>query len=122
WRPRASSGPCNRTARAKCSRRRRRRIEESPLKGLVLMLAIATQSVAPTIASEAQAGSGYLNAFLDEVRTLRADFTQTVTDAQGLELQQVEGTLAVKRPNRFRWDYRDQVIVADGERIWMYDE
>ena len=92
------------------------------MKGLVLMLAIATQSVAPTIASEAQAGSGYLNAFLDEVRTLRADFTQTVTDAQGLELQQVEGTLAVKRPNRFRWDYRDQVIVADGERIWMYDE
>lgn len=98
---------------------------------LVACLIIAAQSAAPTSAaptgsSESSAeGAVYLNAFLDQVQSLRADFTQTVTDAQGIELQQVSGTLAVRRPGRFRWDYREpsrQVIVADGERVWMYDE
>ena len=95
------------------------------MKNLVLVLAIATLSVAPAMASGAQGGADHLNEFLDQVQTLRADFTQTVTDARGVELQQVEGTLAVKRPGRFRWNYTapsKQVIVADGERIWMYDE
>ena len=88
-------------------------------------MAIAAQSAAPTMASGAQSGTDHLNEFLDKVQTLRADFTQTVSDSQGVELQQVEGTLAVKRPGRFRWNYTapsKQVIVADGERIWMYDE
>ena len=98
-------------------------------KWMVVCLAIAAQSAAPTSAAPTSAaepsGVEHLNAFLDGVQTLRADFTQTVTDAQGVELQQVEGTLAVKRPGRFRWNYTapsEQVIVADGERIWMYDE
>ena len=94
-------------------------------KALVVCMAIAAQSAAPTMASGAQSGTDHLNEFLDKVQTLRADFTQTVTDARGVELQQVEGTLAVKRPGRFRWNYTapsKQVIVADGERIWMYDE
>ncbi|MFN2301304.1 MAG: outer membrane lipoprotein chaperone LolA [Gammaproteobacteria bacterium] len=62
---------------------------------------------------------------LTEVQTLRADFTQSVVDADGETLQQVSGTLAVRKPGRFRWDYREpfvQVIVADGEDLWMYDE
>ena len=94
-------------------------------KALVVCVAIAAQSAAPTMAFEAQSVTDHLNEFLDQVHTLRADFTQTVTDARGVELQQVEGTLAVKRPGRFRWNYTapsKQVIVADGERIWMYDE
>ena len=31
----------------------------------------------------------------------------------------------IKRPGRFRWDYKTpyrQQIVADGERLWSYDE
>lgn len=70
----------------------------------------------------APASQSALDAFLTEVKSLRADFVQTVTDADGYELQRVTGTLAVRRPGRFRWDYDGQVIVADGERVWMYDE
>jgi outer membrane lipoprotein carrier protein len=96
-------------------------------KAVVVCLLIAAQSAAPTSAAPTGAGegAGYLNTFLDRVQSLRADFTQTVTDSQGIELQQVTGTLAVRRPGRFRWDYREpsrQVIVADGEQVWMYDE
>ena len=35
------------------------------------------------------------------------------------------GTLTLARPDRFRWDYQQpyqQVIVADGKRLWLYDE
>ncbi|MEX0900139.1 MAG: outer membrane lipoprotein chaperone LolA [Gammaproteobacteria bacterium] len=91
---------------------------------LVACCLIAAQSAAPTSAA-AVAGAGHLDAFLDQVQSLRADFVQTVTDSQGVELQQVSGTLAVRRPGRFRWDYREpsrQVIVADGKQVWMYDE
>src|SRR5690606_23940389 len=34
------------------------------------------------------------------------------------------GSVALERPNRFRWEYEspyEQLIVADGERVWIYD-
>jgi chaperone LolA len=39
-------------------------------------------------------------------------------------LQTDTGTLALKRPNRFRWVYEapaELTLVADGERLWIYD-
>ena len=42
----------------------------------------------------------------------------------GQTIDEASGTLAISRPDRFRWDYRkpyQQVIVADGTRIWIYD-
>lgn len=94
------------------------------LKIAVAALVIAVQSTAPTLA-HAAGGEVALDRFLAEVTTLRADFTQSVVDADGETLQQVSGTLAVRKPGRFRWDYREpyvQVIVADGQDLWMYDE
>lgn len=35
-----------------------------------------------------------------------------------------KGTLYLKRPGRFRWEYKspvEQIIVADGKRIWLHD-
>jgi outer membrane lipoprotein carrier protein len=58
-------------------------------------------------------------------QTLRADITQTGTDMVRRVFEEAIGTLAVRRPGRFRWDYREpyvQVIVADGREVWMYDE
>jgi outer membrane lipoprotein carrier protein len=62
--------------------------------------------------------------FLQGLQSLQAQFTQTLTDRTGQVTDESSGTLAIKRPNRFRWDYRDpyeQVIVADGTRVWVYD-
>jgi outer membrane lipoprotein carrier protein len=47
-----------------------------------------------------------------------------LSDRNGQSLEESSGTLAISRPDRFRWDYREpyqQVIVADGARIWIYD-
>jgi len=73
--------------------------------------------------SEALAVSGreQMDAFLDGLVTLRADFRQQVWGSG--QDQRSSGTLYLQRPGRFRWDYRtpDQSIIADGRRIWLDD-
>jgi outer membrane lipoprotein carrier protein len=87
-----------------------------------------------------------LDRYLDGMKSLRTDFTQTVTDARGNEIEAGAGTLLVLRPGKFRWDYqprtaagavtstvatdqaasagraeRGQLLVADGKNLWFYD-
>jgi outer membrane lipoprotein carrier protein len=65
-----------------------------------------------------------VDAYLASVKTLSADFAQVVRNRDGEVVDRASGTLSLSRPNRFRWDYRQpylQTIVADGERLWLYD-
>lgn len=65
-----------------------------------------------------------LNQFSTGVTNLAANFQQQVYSANGDRLDATSGTLALARPNRFRWDYLEpeqQQIVADGDNIWIYD-
>ena len=58
------------------------------------------------------------------MQSLTADFKQEIWNADGELLQTDAGTLALKRPNRFRWVYEapaELTLVADGERLWIYD-
>lgn len=69
-------------------------------------------------------GETYLEDFLANTRTLEASFQQTLRTHDGEVLQQTEGEFYLDRPGKFRWNYRspyEQVIVSDGERIWIYD-
>lgn len=68
--------------------------------------------------------SDRLDSFFNDVQTIRADFNQEVLDSQRNTLQASSGTMMLSRPGRFRWDYTKpykQLIVADGERVWLYD-
>jgi chaperone LolA len=70
-----------------------------------------------------QAGRERVERFL-RLDGLQAQFKQVLTDRNGQVVDQSSGTLSIRRPNRFRWDYREpyqQVVVADGARIWLYD-
>lgn len=66
-----------------------------------------------------------LRAFVRDTDTARTTFTQTVTDRNGRVVQKSNGELQLSRPGRFRWSvdkpYR-QLVVGDGERVWIYDE
>ena len=65
-----------------------------------------------------------VSSYLAGVRTLTASFVQVVRDSEGRITERATGTLSIARPDRFRWDYREpyqQVIVADGQRLWLYD-
>lgn len=56
--------------------------------------------------------------------TLAGDFSQVVTDPDGRIVEEASGRVYLSLPDRFRWDYTDpyeQVIVADGRRVWLYD-
>jgi outer membrane lipoprotein carrier protein len=72
------------------------------------------------------AAATMLDAYLEDLSSLRTGFTQVVLDAKGQELESGEGTLLVRRPGRFRWEYTPagggpQLLVADGANLWFYD-
>ncbi len=66
-----------------------------------------------------------LHEFFKIVTSLRADFQQTILDANQKEVQSAQGVFVMQRPNRFRWDYTkpyEQLIVADGAKLWIFDK
>jgi len=65
-----------------------------------------------------------LTTLLDPVKSMQSQFVQTVSDAQNKVLQTSQGTLAVKRGNRLRWETTAPfayLIVTDGSVLWRYD-
>jgi outer membrane lipoprotein carrier protein len=65
-----------------------------------------------------------LQAFLDGVQSLTADFEQQLWTADQELLQTDTGSLSLKRPNRFRWTYKEPtelIVVADGSQLSIYD-
>ncbi len=80
-------------------------------------------SVAAASAS-AQSAVETLKEFVRDVKTGRAEFTQTVTSPDGAKKKTSSGKFEFSRPNRFRFTYEkpfEQVIVADGQKVWIYD-
>ena len=64
-----------------------------------------------------------LDAFAKGINAISADFEQQVHDPNGAG-KVSHGTLALKAPRQFRWDVSkpyQQLIVADGEKVWIYD-
>jgi outer membrane lipoprotein carrier protein len=62
--------------------------------------------------------------FLHDAKTARGTFEQKVYDRGGKLTQESKGSFVFLRPGRFRWVYDkpvDQVIVGDGERVWIHD-
>ena len=64
-----------------------------------------------------------LESALRGLSSFRAEFRQVVTNAEGEETETAAGTVSLARPGKFRWDYRvpEQLIVSDGETVWLYD-
>ncbi len=65
-----------------------------------------------------------LRSFFSNMQSLKADFTQQVFGPRQELLQDSSGQVIVQRPGKFRWDYNkpfQQHIVADGEKLWLYD-
>jgi len=65
-----------------------------------------------------------LKEFVRDVKTGRAQFTQTVTSPDGKKNKTSTGSFEFSRPNRFRFAYAkpfEQTIVGDGQKVWIYD-
>ena len=87
-------------------------------KLLLLALLLCTVGLAHADALDA------LKAFVRDAKTGQANFTHTVTAPDGLKKKTSSGSFEFARPNRFRFTYAkpfEQVIVADGQKVWIYD-
>lgn len=77
---------------------------------------------APGILAQARAE---LDVFVDGLDALSGEFEQRTLDADGYLLESSYGTFALESPDHFRWDYLDpfpQLILADGESVWVFDQ
>ncbi|MGA9341194.1 MAG: outer membrane lipoprotein chaperone LolA [Rhodanobacteraceae bacterium] len=75
-------------------------------------------------ASAADSARGRMQAFSDGLKTVSAHFSQSVTDANGHRGDQSSGSFALKAPRLLRWQTTapyQQLIVADGTHVWVYD-
>jgi len=86
--------------------------------GLLALCAVAAQAN----------GLEALDAFIKNTRSGRAQFVQQVSappkEGQMARVRNSSGSFEFVRPNRFRFVFKkplEQVIVADGQTLWLYD-
>ena len=94
-----------------------------PVVALCLALAVPGGALAQESAADRAAGER-VQQYLERLDTLRAEFVQRLIDQDGELRDESSGSLALARPGRFRWDYRQpagQLLVSDGESVWLYD-
>ncbi len=102
--------------------------------------AAADATTAPAVAVPADNISTPLDKYLNDLKTLRTSFIQTLADGQGREIDRSAGTLVVARPGKFSWDIHPQttkeeaepsapgtakgdgqLMVSDGRSLWFFD-
>lgn len=69
-------------------------------------------------------GVGQLRAFVEGTRSVKADFSQTVSAKSGRKPQVSSGSFVFSRPGKFRWTYDKpyyQLLVSDGDKLWIHD-
>ena len=115
------------------------------LGGAPLPNTAAAATAAPAAAGVGTTGTTPLDKYLDNLKTLRASFLQTLADGQGKEIDRATGSLVVVRPGKFSWDIHPQtgdaatqgdagqgagqgagksagqLMVSDGRNLWFFD-
>lgn len=91
------------------------------MKNILLSILLVSSSFTNTAYA---GGVESLKDFYNKTNAMRAKFVQKVTDNQGAVIQEVEGSMQLQRPNKFRWDYNkpyEQQIISDGQEVFLYD-
>jgi outer membrane lipoprotein carrier protein len=114
--------------------RRHPKIELAIPKGLLMkriFIAAVLLCLTTTVAAERlDAQSPEIDArsaiarFAQNLQCFEAEFTQQLLDERGRVLESSSGMVQFSLPNQYRWHYREpyeQIIVGDGEFLWVYD-
>lgn len=65
-----------------------------------------------------------LDFFLGNMESMTADFSQQLWNADNQLVETATGKVSIRRPNRFLWSYSspiEQLILSDGQSLWIYD-
>lgn len=79
----------------------------------------ATVSELPEITAKAE-----LKIKLSNLVSYSANFSQSISDISGKELQRTSGILTLKTPNMLRWETQmpdETLLIADGTTVWNVD-
>lgn len=98
------------------------------LLGVSQLLLEKTATAAPATQASTHAAmdssANELAQLLSSYQSYQADFTQSTYNRAGKVLQQSQGSVKIVRPGRFRWQITQpvkQVIIANGNTLWVYD-
>jgi outer membrane lipoprotein carrier protein len=75
-------------------------------------------------AGDPSAAASRLEQILADLQSFRAHFDQEVRNRDLELIEAASGEVSLQKPGRFRWDYQEpfeRLIVADGERVWLYE-
>ena len=92
---------------------------------LMLRLAVALIALAAAVPAASAASRERFQTFIRGTQSARADFEQKVYDRNKKLVQESRGSFSFVRPGKFRWAFSKpyaQLIVGDGEKVWVYDE
>jgi outer membrane lipoprotein carrier protein len=92
-----------------------------PMKRSLFLVTLLLLSAMPAWGADAVSR---LNDFFLNTGSLQGGFKQTVVDENGKLVQKADGDFLLLRPGRFRWEYKhpnQQLIVSDGQYLWIYD-
>lgn len=90
---------------------------------IIRILALLALAALPSLV-HANAAREALERFARGLSTLDGRFEQRVADANGNAVETSTGSVAVRAPRQFRWEYESpfpQLIVADGDNVWIFD-
>lgn len=90
---------------------------------LLPLLATVTIGAAEDETGEADDAAA-LQQLLEGMTSYQASFRQTLLDRFGETLQVATGDMHLQRPGRLRWQVDEpypQLVLADGESLWVYD-
>ncbi len=91
---------------------------------LFTVLGVA-MSLPDVLAAQAGPARAQLDRFTTGLHSLQADFTQVIKSQDGRIQDQSSGKIWLQNPDKLRWEYGGEfpeIIVADGSKIWIYDE
>ena len=91
---------------------------------MMLRAVLLLSCLVASIASAIDTARSQLEGFSKGIQTISGRFEQSVVGAKGNRGEVSSGSLALKAPRQFRWQTTtpyDQLIVADGNRVWVYD-
>jgi len=96
---------------------------------LILFLLLITgysEAVEPSVENPGDNQAQIILAELrDDLTSLEADFIQFELSPDGRVAEENSGMVWMQAPDYFKWHYQEpfeQLIVADGEKVWVYDE
>ncbi|MFT5372435.1 MAG: outer membrane lipoprotein carrier protein [Lysobacterales bacterium] len=96
------------------------------MKNQIILLLLLVTGLSGTSSSAGPYGPARtgLEAFSQDLHSLKAAFVQTIVAPDGSLESESSGEVWLQQPGLFRWSYGGdfpELIVADGEKLWMYD-